>query len=421
MRADLPDDWTVRVLAPSGQEPLPDVAAAVGRALDAPTGAPPLTQAARGRPCALVVVSDITRPVPNSIILPAVLERLDRAGIRPRAVTVLVATGLHRPPTDEETRAIVGDEALAAGVRVVPHRAREAKEQVALGRTDGGIPVFLDHLYRYTPFRIVIGLVEPHFMAGFSGGPKAICPGLVGQETILAFHGPRLLAHRLSAPGAVDGNPLQVEAWRVAEMAGLPDLCIQVVQDLQRRPVGIFAGGMAEAHAAAIACARKALACSIPAPADVAITSNGGYPLDHVFYQSGKGMAAAAGVVRPGGGVIIAERNEEGLGSEEFARLIAGMGDPIAWEPDPSAGAASEIDEWALQELAKLARHCRIVNVCPDGDAAYRAAIPIPTVDSIEEAIALLRRESIIGDGAAAAAVLPDGPYTLPTVGAADA
>lgn len=416
MSADLPDDWTVDILEPAGLPPLRDPAGAVAVALDSPIGSAPVSSIARGRGQAVIVVSDITRPIDNRLILPPLLDRLEHAGLGPRQVTILVATGLHRAPSPAELDVIIGPETLSRGVNVVAHNGRAGDEQVYLGRTERGIPVALNRTWCEADLRIVIGLVEPHLMAGFSGGPKALCPGIAAAETIMAFHGPRLLAHPRAAHGIVEGNPVHEEAWQVARLAGHADFCIQVVQNLERKPVAIFGGSMAEAHAAAIAAARKALTCTVSAPADIAITSNGGYPLDHVFYQGGKGLAAAAQIVRPGGGIILVERNEEGLGSAEFARLIARMGEPAAWQPDLSADAALEIDEWAILELAKFARHARIVNVCPDGDAEYRAAIPLPTVDSIEEALEVLRRDGVVGREPVRAAVLPDGPYTLPVV-----
>lgn len=416
MSADLPDDWTVDVLEPTGLPPLRDPAGAVAGALDNPLGSAPVSALVRGRGQAVIVVSDITRPIDNRLILPALLDRLEDAGLSPHRITILIATGLHRAPSAAELDIIIGPETLTRGVNVIAHNGRADDEQVYLGQTQGGIPVALDRTWCEADLRIIIGLVEPHLMAGFSGGPKALCPGIAAAETIMAFHGPRLLAHPRAAHGLVEGNPVYEEAWHVARLAGHVDFCIQVVQNLQRKPVAILGGSIAEAHAAAIATARKALTCTVSAPVDVAITSNGGYPLDHVFYQGGKGLAAAAQIVHPGGGIILVERNEEGLGSAEFARLLAGMGDPSAWEPDPSADAASEIDEWAILELAKFARHARIVNVCPHGDAEYRAAVPLPTVDSIEDALDLLRREGLIGQKPIRVAVLPDGPYTLPVV-----
>ncbi|MCX7598652.1 MAG: nickel-dependent lactate racemase, partial [Armatimonadetes bacterium] len=399
MSATLPDEWTVDVLEPAGLTPLPEVAGTVAKALDNPLGTPPFASLARGHGQTVIVVSDITRPVNNRPILSALVERLEDAGIGPDKVTVLIATGLHRAPTAAELDVIIGPETLSHGVNVVAHDGRATEQQVFLGLTGNGMPVALDKAWSEADLRIIVGLVEPHLMAGFSGGPKALCPGIAAAETIMAFHGPKLLSHPKAAHGIVDGNPVYKEAWEVARLAGPVHFSVQVVQNLERKPVGIFGGDLAATHADAISTARKALTCTVPAPADVAITSNGGYPLDHVFYQGGKGLAAAAQVVRPSGGIILVERNEEGLGSAEFARLIARMGDPGAWEPDPCAGAASEIDEWAILELAKFARHARIVNVCPDGDMDYRAAIPVPTVDSIEEALDLLRREGVIGAG----------------------
>ncbi len=416
LTGDLPGDWQVEVLAPKGAPAVADPAAAVAAALDNPLGGEPIAERARGKASAVIVVSDITRPVPNSLVLPLLLERLQAGGIAPSSVTILVATGLHRPPTTGEVLEIVGSEALAAGVNVEAHHAKERSEHVHRGQTAHGVPVWIDRRYIDADLRITLGLVEPHLMAGFSGGPKSLCPGIAGEETILGFHGPRLLAHPRAMADATEGNPVLEESWAIATAAGLPDLCINFVLSLEREVVGVHAGEIAAVHEAAIAQARASLGVTLDAPADIVVTSAGGYPLDLTFYQGTKGIVAASDIVRPGGGIIVVERNAEGVGSPEICDLLATCGDPALWQPDLEADAASIVDEWQLQELAKAAYKARIVNVCPDAPPSLRGAIPVPTVDSIEDAVAFLAKEDIPGDGPVRAAVMPDGPYTLAEV-----
>jgi nickel-dependent lactate racemase len=418
LTGDLPEEWHVDVLSPAGAPPVADAAEAIADALDHPLGSACLSHKARGADAALVVVSDITRPVPNALVLPPLLARLKNAGVRPSQVTILVGTGLHRPPTDEEVVEIVGAEALAAGVKVEAHHAKERGEHMHRGETSRGVPVWIDRRYIETPLRIAIGLVEPHLMAGFSGGPKSLCPGIAGEETIMAFHGPRLLAHPRAMAGVTEGNPVYEEAWDVASMAGLPDFCINFVLSLQREIVGVHAGAIAAVHEAAIAQARAALGVTIDAPADVVVTSAGGYPLDLTFYQGTKGIVAASDIVRQGGGIVVVERNAEGVGNPEIRDLLASCGDPAQWRPDLDADSAAIVDEWQLQELAKAACKARVVNVCPDAPAELRKALPVPTVDRIEDALELLASEGIPGDGPVRAAVMPDGPYTLAEVAA---
>lgn len=421
--ASLPEGWRVDMLTPAGAPPLEDLDGAVAHALDRPLGAEPIRRQAERAGRALVVVSDITRPVPNAAVMPALLERLDAAGVPPERVTVLVATGLHRPATAEEAEQILGAEAIRAGVTVVSHRAKQADEHESLGDTARGIPAAVDRRYLEAPLRVVIALVEPHFMAGFSGGPKSLCPGLAAADTILAVHAPVLLSHEKAAPGVIEGNPVREELWRVAEMAGPPELCVNFVLDIERRVAGVYGGGMAPVHEAAVAKARATLTASLGRPADIVLASGGGYPLDLTFYQGVKGMVAAASAVRPGGGIVVVQRNEEGVGSAEFAELLAQCRDPAAWEVDPTATRAHVVDEWQVLELALAARKAQIVNVCPDAPEQLRELVPLPTVDSIEEAFELLARDGVPGRATRRGgepphlAVMPDAPYTLVETG----
>lgn len=413
VEAELPEKWHVEVLAPAGHEPVSNVQAAVVEALDRPIGLPPLSDRARGRDWALVVVSDITRPVPNALLMPALLERLESAGVPASRVVVLIATGLHRPATKAEIQELLGEETVRAGVQVVSHRAREVAEHQSLGKTTTGVPVTLDRRYLEAPLRIVVGLVEPHFMAGFSGGPKSLCPGLASAETIMGFHSPALLSHERVAPGVTEGNLFLEEIRRVAERAGEPELCVNFVLDAERRIVGVFGGRMGEVHKAAIARARETLTARLSEPADLVLTSGGGYPLDLTFYQGVKGIVAGVGAARPGGCVIVFQQNAEGAGSAEFASLLASCDDPAVWPIDCGRNRAQVIDEWEMVELAKAARRARIINVCPDAPASLRELVPIPTVNTLEEALDLLVKTSALDCRSPKVAVMPDGPYTL--------
>jgi nickel-dependent lactate racemase len=417
MEARLPEDWRIDVLIPAGSTPIGDIGSCVAEALDRPLNAAPVHEKARGARNAVIVVSDITRPVPNAVVLPALLDRLEAAGVAPHNVVVLVATGLHRAATQDEVREIVGEKVLEAGVEVVSHRAREDGEHKILGTTQSGTPVAVDRRYLEAAVRIVVGLVEPHFMAGFSGGPKSICPGLTAAETIMCLHCPLLLSDPRSAPGVVQGNPVMTEIRQAAHLAGSPDVCVNFVLDIERRMVGVYAGEMAAVHAAAIARARKVLTARIDKPADLAITSAGGYPLDLTFYQGVKGIVAGAEIVRPGGGVVVVQRNAEGIGSSEFAALLAGCGDPATWAIDYGARRAQVVDEWEVVELAKAAKKARIVNVCPDANDELRSALPIPTAYSVEEAVEILLERGVALSDPPHVAVLPDGPYTLVKIG----
>lgn len=415
LTGDLPDAWHIAVAQTPSPAPLSDVQGYLSQTLAADAGISGLSEAARRAGSALVVVSDITRPVPNELALVPVLHWLAEAGVEASQVRILIATGLHRPATQEEVPRIVGKQVAASGLTVICHEARRSTDHSFCGRTTAGIPVWVDRRYVTARFRIVIGLVEPHLMAGFSGGPKAICPGLCGLDTIMAFHSPAMVLHPSARPGVVESNPVYEQAWAVARLAGLPQLCINFVLDLQRRVVGAYVGDMAQVHRAGIAAARKALTSSLPWPADIVITSAAGYPLDLTFYQGIKGIVAAADAVRQDGVIIIAQRNAEGLGGPEFASQLARFGALLDSLLNPRRTRAAQVDEWQLVELARTMAKARIINVCPDAESETRQVLPVPTADSIEEAVEMALEMLDPPPARPRVAVLPDGPYTLVT------
>lgn len=408
LQVELPHEHVTDVLR---QRPLPvpdDPVAATRRALAEPVEAPPLARIAGGRSDACIVVSDITRPVPNRVILPPILDALADAGIPPRRVTILIATGLHRPATDAEVDEILGDEVRSRGVEVVNHRARETHEQVRVGTTDRGIPALVNCRYLAADLTILTGLVEPHLMAGYSGGRKAICPGIAGRETIMRFHGPDLLEPDEARAGNLMDNPVHEEALAVADLAGGADFIVNVTLDEQRRITGVFAGEMRAAHEAAMARCEEQTKVVLDEPADIVVTCGGGYPLDLTLYQGTKGIVAAGAICRDGGTIIIAQQNAEGLGSEEFASLIT-CGDVHGSIRDVLAGGEYCIDTWQVHVVEKVLRRCDVINVCelPEAD---RRRTPFASADTVEEAVAVALTEHRRG---ARIAVMPEGPYVL--------
>jgi nickel-dependent lactate racemase len=225
---DLPDDWLVDVIAKKPMPVMADVDAALADVLRDPLG-----DEAAGCRTACILICDITRPVPNTLILPPLITSLVDSGIAPEDVTVLVATGLHRPSTDDELEKLVGDWTLAR-VKVANHFARNDDDHSYLGETTRGTPVRLDRRFLDTDLRVVIGLVEPHFMAGYSGGRKLIAPGIAHHSTITSFHRAELLSHPSAANCVLEGNPVHEELLEIASMAGKA-LAVNVVLDDERR------------------------------------------------------------------------------------------------------------------------------------------------------------------------------------------
>ncbi len=386
LEVELPEGNVAHVLR---QRPLPtldDPMAATRDALAQPIGAAPLAEIARGRRDACIVVSDLTRPVPNAVILPPVLETLADAGLPPERVTILVATGLHRPNTEAELREMLGDEVMASGCAIVNHDARADGEQMDLGRTARGTPALVDRRYVEADLKILTGLVEPHLMAGYSGGRKAICPGIAGRDTIMVFHGPALLEPPAARAGNLVANPVHEEALAVAGLAGGADLIVNVTIDERRAITGVFAGEMRAAHVAAMARCEAQTKVVLDRPADIVVTSGGGYPLDLTLYQSTKGIVAAGPICRDGGTIIIAQQNAEGLGSDDFAALIT-CGDVHACIRDALAGTPIRIDTWQLHVVEKVLRRCRVISISdlPERDAGR---MPFARAETVEEAVA---------------------------------
>lgn len=404
---ELPEGFRYRILEARSAAPLADPAASLERALDHPIGAPPLGELARGRRSAAISVCDITRPAPNSFVLPAVLRRLEAAGIDRAAITILIATGLHRPATSAEIEQIVGPE-IAARYRVENHNARRLEAHRYLGETSSGTPVYIDERFVGADLHLSLGLIEPHFMLGFSGGRKLVAPGLAAQETIKVLHSPRFIRDPRSAEGLVDGNPLHAELLEIARLAR-HDFSVEVAINRQRRIAGIFAGEPVAAHRAGVEFVSRALLEEIEEPADAVITSAAGYPLDLTFYQSIKGASAAQHVVKPGGRILLVAACEEGAGAPEFRELLKRF--PTAEEyMRETQQAPVTVDQWQLDKLALVTRRADVLFYVPGLPAEYYPTLWGLAFGSVTEAVAELTRDLKPG---ATIAVLPEGPYVL--------
>jgi nickel-dependent lactate racemase len=216
---DLPAGFDYITLDAKSVRTLDDPLAAIEAALDAPIGCRPLGEIAKGKLSAAISVCDITRPAPNSLVLPPVLRRLEEAGIPRAEITILIATGLHRPATEAEIREIVG-EAVAREYRVENHDARELEQHAFLGNSASGTPAWIDKRFVGADLRLTLGFIEPHLMAGFSGGRKLVVPGLAAQETIKVIHSPRFMREARAVEGSIADNPLHRELVEIAGMAG---------------------------------------------------------------------------------------------------------------------------------------------------------------------------------------------------------
>ena len=345
----LPDGFAYMMVENRSAQPLSDVQAGLDQALDYPIGGPSLLEIATGKKTAAVSVCDITRPVPNSITLPPLLSRLHEAEIPIEGVSILIATGLHRAPTEAEIRTIVGAD-IASRYRVLNHDAKRLAEHRWLGSTANGTPVYVDERFMRADLHITLGFIEQHLMLGFSGGRKLIAPGLAAQETIKVIHSPRFMREPNATEGHTTDNPLHAELLEIARMAR-HDFMLDVTLTKEREISGVFAGEPEEAHAAGVQFLKDTSIEDVPFAADLVITSAAGYPLDLTFYQLIKGITAAQHIAKTGGRILVIGECAEGIGSSEFAhklRAYTGHQDYL----DEIRDSDVEADQWQLEKLA---------------------------------------------------------------------
>jgi nickel-dependent lactate racemase len=300
--------------------PLADPVAAIDDAIANPIGSKPLFELAKGKKTACVVVCDITRPVPNATILPAILKTIEAAGVPRAGITILVATGLHRPNEGDELVELVG-EFVATNYRCENHFGKDRDSHDYLGTTPNGVPAWIDTRYTQAELKITTGLIEPHLMAGYSGGRKLICPGIAALETVKVWHGPRFLEHPKADCGSVEGNPVHEENTLIAKMAGC-DFIVNVCIDGKRRVTWVGAGDMIKAWEKGVEFCRETVKSPVPRAVDVVVTSCAGYPLDTTWYQAVKGLTGALPIVKKGGTIVLAASLTEGLGSHEFQKAL---------------------------------------------------------------------------------------------------
>ena len=409
---ELPDRSVVYTLNYQPAQPLSDPQASLRQLLARPTGTASLADLARGRTDACIVVCDITRPVPNELILTPVLDTLEQAGIARDKILILVATGLHRPNQGDELIEMFGRR-IVDQYRIENHFGERRDEHTYLGDSPRGVPVWIDSRYVQADLKITTGLIEPHLMAGFSGGRKLICPGIAALETIRAWHSPAFLEHPRADSGILDGNPVHEENTWIGRRAGC-DFIVNVVIDAQRRPLKFVAGDMEQAFLEGCAFVRPLVTARVPQPVDIVVTTSAGYPLDTTFYQSVKGMTAALPIVKQGGTVILAASMSEGIGSKPFQSLFDQHASPAAFierilgDPDYFV-----MDQWQLEKMASVSRRAKIKVVSDGLPAATLNQLFVKACPSVEAAVA----ESLEEYGPdATIAVIPKGPYVVAEV-----
>lgn len=413
---DLPEGFRYRVLEARSVIPLDDPQAAIERALDSPIASPPLAELAAGKSSAAIAVCDITRPVPNREILPPVLARLEAAGIARDKITILIATGLHRPASEAEIREICGED-IPSRYRVVNHHARELSEHQHLGETASGTPVHIDARFVSADLRITLGFIEPHLMLGYSGGRKLVAPGLAAAETISVLHSPKFMRDPRATEGSIEDNPLHCELLEISRMAGhdfMVDVSLTRTERGKPRAIaGVFAGNPVEAHRKGVGFVSSAMLETIEEPADAVVTSAGGYPLDLTFYQSIKGITAASHVVKSGGRILLVAGCDEGAGGPEFTAMLRDNPSDAKFLQKISEAPVVP-DQWQLEKLALVTARSKVSFYVPGLPGEYRASVWGTVESGIQQAV-----ESLTGalPRNAHIALIPEGPYVLARAG----
>ena len=411
LSVDLPDDRTT-VLEPSYVAGLPDEAAAIRRALRAPLGAPPLASLVGSDRTVAISVCDITRPMPSRTLLPVLLGEL--AHVPNERIVILIATGTHRANDRGELVEMLG-EPVVDRYRVVNHSAFDEAGLAYLGEVEPRVPVWINRHLLDADVRITTGFVEPHFFAGFSGGPKLVAPGLAGFRTTMRLHDAEMIASPNATWGVTEGNPIHDAIRRIAAHVGV-HFSIDVAINRDRQITSVAAGEIFEVHRTMAARVKQSAMQAFAAPFDVVVTTNSGYPLDQNLYQTVKGLSAAAQVVKPGGAIVCAAECAEGLPAHgEYGDILAARDSPAALLEMIRAPGHNRHDQWEVQIQAQIQQRARVFlkadGLSPD---AVRAAHLVPIDDVESTAREQLER---VGPEARLCA-LPEGPQTIPYLAA---
>ncbi len=411
----VPDETVVLVGkdAPAIADPTAAVAGAMGN----PIGSPPLAElVGKNRPRTVAItISDITRPVPNKVFLPPMLNVLNAAGVVDSQIVIIIGTGMHRSSTPEERDILVGRE-IQSRIEVIDHTADDAGTLV---KVSDNPPVSVNRRFAEADFRIVTGYIESHFMAGFSGGRKGVCPALVDLATIERFHGYEALADSRADTGVLEGNPCHEIALKVARTVSV-DFLFNVAITRDRRIAGIYCGELNAAHLAGCKDVSEWTSSDIDDAFDLVITNGGGYALDTTFYQAVKGMCGAMPALGPDSTLLIASACSEGLGSKPFGELILSYGgDWRRFLADIAAAETVRLDQWEFQMRTRVLKRIGLEKLwfVSDGiDSATQKRIGITPILGDGDATARAQcaiDEFIAANPAARIAVIPDGPYTM--------
>jgi lactate racemase len=393
------------VLEPRAVPALDDPERSVTAALNSPRDALSLAKLAKGRKSACVVISDITRPVPNRVILPPLLRTLESAGMERSRITILIATGTHRSNVGQELVSLVGEE-IAGTYPVVNHDCHARGSYRHIGELEGA-PIEINSLYLDADLKILTGLIEPHPYAGYSGGAKSILPGLSSLETMKFMHSFKMIAHPNVTNCVLKGNPFYEATMKVAHLAGV-DFIVNALINKKKKPVGFAAGGLPGAHLAGCLEVEETSVVRLEKPADLVITSGGGAPMDATFYQCGKGILGAKAICRPGGAVVLICGCTLGIGSETYAELVATCGGIDEFACRYSDPRNFVMDQWAAQSYFQALRRIgRVLVYSPALTEGQLKPFGVQKIHHLQEEVdRLLAAHPRV-------AAMPQGPYVV--------
>jgi len=402
---DVPDDAVV--ITPQELPGLPDEHAAFEAAVRDPIGTAPLRDFVAADDRIAIVIADITRPSPSERLVPWIMSEL--AHVPPQNVVIVNGTGSHRANTREELVQMLGERVVDT-VRIVNHNAFDDAGLTHLGRTSYGGEVWVNNEYLQADVRIVTGFIEPHFFAGFSGGPKGVVPGVAGIKTIMHLHNADMIGDPRSTWARLEDNPVQGEIREAVALAP-PEFMVNVALNSRREITGVWAGHYLSAHEVGCRFVAQHATCPVEMLFDIVITTNSGYPLDQNLYQAVKGMSAAARIVKPGGAIIAAAECSDGLPNHgnykdllQMRRTAQDLLDLI------EAPGFAMYDQWQAQSQALVQRKAQVYLYSSLDPETVRKAMLTPT-DDIEATLSeLLQRFG----PEARVAVLPEGPQTVP-------
>lgn len=406
MRYNFDDSELAGVLTSSIEEYQPecDAAELVRRAIEAPVGSKRLCELARNKKNVVIIASDHTRPVPSKIIMPQMLREI-RSGNPDADITILIATGCHRGTTKEELISKFGEE-IVQNETIYIHDCDEREKLVNIGVLPSGGQCEINRIAYEADLLVAEGFIEPHFFAGFSGGRKSVLPGIAGRTTVLANHCSEFIADEKARTGILTDNPIHKDMVWAAQKANL-QFIVNVVLNSEKEPIFATAGDAVEAHKKGAdflssLCGAKAI------PADIVVTTNGGYPLDQNIYQAVKGMTAAEATVKQGGVIIMLAASDDGTGGDHFYRRMAQTKDihetmRVFLE---RARNETEPDQWMSQIFLRILMKASVIYVSNAPDDIVRDMHMLPA-HSIGEALA--KAKELLGKQDVKIVAIPDG------------